>query len=352
MRPESRQFLNDLLTVPSISGYEQPAQQVVREYIGGIAEAVETDSHGNTTAILNREGAPRVMFAGHCDQIGFLVQHIEESGFLRLSAVGGHDVQIVLGQSVVVWTKEGPIPGVVARKPIHLMTNEDRNKVPELHKLWCDTGLKGEEVKARIRIGDPLTYTLGVRELANDLIASPGLDDKVGTYAVIEALRLLSAEANLAAGVYAVSTVQEEIGLRGATTSTYHVNPDVGIAVDVTFATDQPDVEAARSGEVKIGAGPVISRGPNINPVVFEKLVAAAEAAEIPYQICAAPRGTGTDANAMQLSRGGVATGLVSIPNRYMHSPVEVCELGDIDNTAKLLAAFTAALQPGDDFTP
>lgn len=353
MRKASKQFLFDLLHAPSVSGYEEAVQEVVRQYIGKSADAVETDSHGNVTAVVHGEGAPRVIFAGHCDQIGFLVQHIEDSGFLRVSGVGGHDMQIVLGQAVSVWTRTGELPGVIARKPVHLMDSEDRKKIPELHKLWVDTGLgTAAEVRERVRIGDAVTYALRPTELANQMISSPGLDNKVGCYAVIEAARLLAAEKGLAAGVYSVSTVQEEIGLRGAITSAFRVKPEVGLAVDVTWATDQPDVEAAKSGEVKVGAGPVICRGPNINPVVFERLVEAAEAARIPYQICAAPRGTGTDANAIQISRAGVATGLVSVPNRYMHSPVEVCHLDDIDHAARLLAAFTSRLTPDADFTP
>ena len=352
MEERSKQFLWDLLQAPSVSGYEQPVQRVVREYVGSVADAVETDSHGSVTAVLNPEGAPRVLFAGHCDQIGFLVQHIEDKGYLRVSAVGGHDMQVVLGQAVCVWTGDGPLPGVVARKPVHLMSAEDRKKIPELHQLWVDTGLSSaDEVKARIRIGDPVTYTLRPVDLANGRVSSPGLDDKVGVFAVIEAVRLLHGE-KLAASVHSVSTVQEEIGLRGATTSSYRVHPDVGLAVDVTWATDQPDVNAAQTGEVLLGGGPVITRGPNINPVVFERLVAAAEEEQIPYQLGASPRGTGTDANAIQLSRGGVATGLISIPNRYMHSPVEVCQLDDLHNAARLLAAFTRRLTPDVDFTP
>ncbi|MBI2300299.1 MAG: M20/M25/M40 family metallo-hydrolase [Armatimonadetes bacterium] len=350
MRKASRAFLDDLLTSPSVSGYEQPAQKVVRDYIGGNAERVETDTHGNVTAILNAEGRPRVQFAGHVDQIGFLVQHIEDSGYLRISGVGGHDMAVVLGQAVSVWTATGPVTGVIARPPVHLGGHE--GKLPEMHDVHVDTGLTVEQTKERIAIGDAVTYALLVRPLGDELIASPGLDDKVGTWAVIEAARLLAGDKALAAGVYSVSTVQEEIGLRGAHTSAYRIHPDVGIAVDVTWATDQPDVKAARTGEVKLGLGPVITRGPNINPVVYERLVAAAKQAKIPYQVCAAPRGTGTDANAMQLSRGGVATGLVSVPNRYMHSPVEVCHLGDLENTAKLLAAFVRRLEAGATFIP
>ncbi len=352
MEERSQRFLWDLLQAPSVSGYEQPVQRVVRAYVGGVADTVETDAHGNVTAVLNADGAPRVLFAGHCDQIGFLVQHIEEKGYLRISGVGGHDMQVVLGQAVTVWTSDGPIAGVVARKPVHVMSAEDRKKVPELHQLWVDTGLaSADEVKERIQIGDPVTYALRPEKLANGRASSPGMDDKVGVYAAMEAIHLLRGE-SLAAGIYSVSTVQEEIGLRGAITSAYRVHPQVGLAVDVTWATDQPDVCAAQTGEVKLGAGPVITRGPNINPVVYERLVAAAKEEEIPYQIGAAPRGTGTDANAIQLARGGVAAGLISIPNRYMHSPVEVCELADIHNAARLLAAFARRLTADVDFTP
>lgn len=352
MRRQSKAFLDQLLTTPSVSGYEQPAQAVVRDYIGPKVEALETDSHGNVTAVVNSTGRPRVMFAGHCDQIGFLVQHLEDEGFLRVSGVGGHDVSVVIGQAVTVWSSSGPLAGVIAREPIHLMSSSDRTKTPELHQLHVDTGLPAKDVKKLIRIGDPVTYDLNLRALGKHCFAGPGLDDKVGVYAVIEAVRLLAEVKDLSAAVHSVSTVQEEIGLRGAHTSAFRVDPEVGIAVDVTWATDQPGVTAARTSKVELGRGPVITRGPNINPVVFELLVEAAEADQIPYQLAAAPRGTGTDANAIQISRAGVAAGLVSIPNRYMHSPVEVCNLDDLDQTAKLLASFTRRLTAETDFTP
>jgi len=306
MRKQSKQFLVDMLESPSVSGYEQPVQAVVRKYIGKVADELRTDSHGNVHAVANPAGTPRVMLAGHCDQIGFLVQHIEDDGFIRVSAVGGHDMQIVLGQAVTVWSDSGPLPGAVARKPVHVMSAEDRKKIPELHQLWVDTGLASKaEVTAQIRIGDQVTYDLRVRDLANGRICSPGLDNKVGCYAVIEAVRLLAGSKQLKAAVHSISTVQEEIGLRGAQTSSFAVEPVVGLAVDVTWATDQPDMAAARTGEVKMGRGPVIARGANINPRVFERLVKVADQQKIPYQINAAPRGTGTDANAMQISRGG-----------------------------------------------
>ncbi|HAZ62491.1 MAG TPA: hydrolase [Armatimonadetes bacterium] len=353
MRPESRAFLNALLTNPSVSGYEQPVQQIVRDYAGGFAQAVETDLHGNVYATLHGDREPRVQFAGHCDQIGFLVQHIEDSGLLRFSGVGGHDNQVVLGQEVIVYTKDGPIPGVCARKPTHLLEPDERNKIPALHQMWIDTGYPADEVKAKVRIGDPITWRLHATDLGGGLVAATAMDDKVGVYVVMEALRLLAEDAdNVQCGVWSVSTVQEEIGLRGATTSAYRVNPTVAVAADVTWATDHPDMNVGQTSPIKLGEGAVISRGANINPVVYDLMVEAAEAEGIPYQVQAAPRGTGTDANAMQLSRGGVATGLISIPNRYMHSPVEVCAMEDLDHCARLLAAFTRRVTPEVDFTP
>ncbi len=217
-----------------------------------------------------------------------------------------------------------------------------------------DIGVKdGEEAKKLVRIGDPVTFKLEVREMRNGLINAPGIDDKVGAWTVMEALRLVSErKSELKAAVFAVSTVQEEVGLRGAITSAFGIAPQVGIAVDVTFATDHPATDKRQTGEIKLGAGPVIYRGPNINPVVFRRLVSAADENGIPYQLAGASRPTGTDANAIQISRSGVATGLISVPNRYMHSPVEVVALSDLENAAKLIAAFILTLTPDDDFTP
>jgi endoglucanase len=344
--------LRSLLETPSVSGYERPVQEVIRTRMARFADEMRTDLHGNVIAVRQPEGSPRLMFAGHCDQIGLMVQHIDDNGYLFFNTVGGFDVMILLGQRVQVWTKKGPLPGVISRKPIHLMEEEDRKKKPEIHELWIDLGARNkEEAAAQVAIGDPVTYALGVQEVQNDLIVSPGLDDKVGSWVVMEALRLLERR-KFEAGVYAVSTVQEELGLRGAQTSAFGIDPTVGLAVDVTFATDHPCMDPKRSGEVKVGAGPVIYRGPNINPVVYERLVEVAQKKKIPHQIGGAARPTGTDANALQINRAGVAAGLISVPNRYMHSPVELASRTDLENCAKLLAEFAAALTADTDFTP
>jgi tetrahedral aminopeptidase len=356
MEHTSHEFLRQLLETPSPSGFEQAIQQVVRNHTRSFADEVRTDSHGNVFAARYPEGrpsdAPRVMLAGHCDQIGLMVQYVDGDGFLYVQPIGGWDMQILLGQNLVVWAKDGPLTGVISRKAPHLLTNDERNKVPQFQDVWLDIGAKDKkEAEELVRPGDPVTVDLTCRELRNGLFTSPGLDDKVGVWTVMETLRLLQGQ-KLQAAVYCVSTVQEEIGLRGAATAAYGIHPHVGIAVDVTHATDTPGNEKKQLGEVKVGNGPVVFRGPNINPHVERRLEDAAQARMIAIQLRGAPKATGTDANAIQLAREGVATGLVGIPNRYMHSPVEVVSLSDLDRAAQLLAEFCTQV-PGDaDWTP
>jgi endoglucanase len=352
MHEASLSFLKNLLETPSPSGFERPVQDIVRAWAGSYADEVRTDRHGNVIAALNPEGQPRIMLAGHCDQIGLMVQHVDENGFLYVQPIGGWDMQILLGQNLTVWTKDGPVSGVVARRAPHLLTNEERNKVPQFQDVWVDIGASDrKDAEGCVRHGDPVTFALGYRELRNGLALSPAMDDKVGVWTVMEALRLLKGRP-LSAAVFSVSTVQEEIGLRGATTSTYGVRPTVGIAVDVCHATDTPGNDRKQLGDTKLGDGPALFRGPNINPRVFDRLEETARAHEIAVQVRGAPRATGTDANTMQLSRDGVATGLVGIPNRYMHSPVEVVCLNDLERAARLLAEFCAAATPQMDWTP
>jgi endoglucanase len=292
------------------------------------------------------------MLAGHCDQIGLQVQHIDAEGFVYVQPIGGWDTQVLIGQRLTAWGDSGPVPGVMARKAIHLLTDEERKQIPKMKDLWLDIGAKNkEEAEKLLRVGDPVTLELGMHRLAGDFAYAAAMDDKCGLWVVVEALRR-AAGRNLRCGLYAVSTVQEEIGLRGARTSAYSIDPQVGIAVDVTHATDCPTIDKKQEGDIKLGAGPVIYRGPNMNPVVVERLVTAAKGAEIPFQIGASGKATGTDANAMQVSRDGMATGLVSIPNRYMHSPVEMISLSDIDRAADLLAEFALRLEGDVDFTP
>ncbi len=356
MHEPSHAFLKRLLETPSPSGYERPIQDVVRTWAADYADEVRTDRHGNVLAIRYPVGgdksAQRIMLAGHCDQIALMVQHIDDSGFLYVQPIGGWDMQILLGQNLTVWTKTGPVAGVIARRAPHLMTNEERNKVPQFADVWIDIGCKDrKDAEEFVTPGDPVTFALGYRPLRNGMAAAPAMDDKVGLWAVMETLRLLHGRA-LQASVYCVSTVQEEIGLRGATTSAFSIDPTVGIAVDVTHATDTPGNDKKQLGDTKLGGGPVLFRGPNINPRVFERLQETAKTKEIAVQVRGAPRATGTDANAMQLARDGVATALIGLPNRYMHSPVEVVHLDDLDRAARLLAAFCLTVTPQCDWTP
>ena len=352
MQEASHTFLKSLLETPSPSGFERPIQDVVRAWARPYADEVRTDRHGNVIAVLDPRGQPRVMLAGHCDQIGLMVQHIDDHGFLYVQPIGGWDMQVLLGQKLTVWTQEGPVAGVVSRRAPHLLTAEERNKVPQFTDVWVDVGAKDRaEAESWIRHGDPVTFALGYHELRNRLAMSPALDDKVGVWTVMEALRLLKGRA-LQAAVYCVSTVQEEVGLRGAATSTYGIHPAVGIAVDVCHATDTPGNDKKQLGDTRLGGGPVVFRGANINPRVFERLEESARQFELAVQVRGVPRATGTDANVMQISRDGVATGLVGIPNRYMHSPVEVACLDDLERAARLLAEFSAAVTPQMDWTP
>jgi endoglucanase len=356
MDERSHAFLRDLLETPSPSGYERPIQDVVRRWAGPLADEVKTDRHGNVIAALFPQAttpAPlKVLLAGHCDQIGLMVQHIDADGFLYVQPIGGWDIPILLGQHLTVWAAGGALPGVLSRKAPHLLTAEEKNKVPQFHDLWLDIGARSkDEAEQLVRPGDPVTVALGYRPLRNNLAASPAMDDKVGLWTVMEALRLLK-DRDRQAAVYAVSTVQEEVGLRGAATSTYGVNPHVGVAVDVCHATDTPGNDKKSLGEIKLGAGPVLFRGPNISPRVFAELEAAAKRADVPYQVRGVPKATGTDANVIQISRDGVATGLVGIPNRYMHSPVEVVHLDDLDHAARLLAEFCTGLSGRTELTP
>lgn len=359
MQKDSKKFLYDLIMTPSPSGFEQRIQRVVKKRMTEYADEISVDVHGNLIAAFNPKGKIRVMLAGHCDQIGMMVTHIEEQGFIYCNQIGGIDPTVLPGSEVVIHTENGPIDAIIGFKPVHLTSAADRGKPIEFSKAWIDIGAKnGEEARKLVATGDPITFRLGVNELMNNKIAAPGCDDKVGVFVVMEALRIVASKIKGAAkkkfpvALFAVSTVQEEIGLRGAKTSSFGIDPLVGIAVDVTHATDNPGAEAKKIGTIKLGNGAAIARGPNINPEIEKLLVATAKKKKIPYQPYAAPGATGTDANAIQINRAGVAAALVSIPNRYMHTPVEVVDLTDLETSAKLIAETIMAITSRMDFIP
>ncbi|MBT4484461.1 MAG: M42 family peptidase, partial [Candidatus Latescibacteria bacterium] len=267
--------------------------------------------------------------------------------------IGGFDESIIPGRRVNIHAANGPVTGVIGKPPIHLMSGEDRDKATKIKDICIDIGAKDkQDTESIISIGDPITYTYDFMELRNGLASARGFDDRIGSFIVSEVLRNLSGLKELKASVYGVSTVQEEIGLRGAATSAFGIDPQVGIATDVTHATDYPGVNKKQVGDIKLGGGAVIARGPNINPRVFELLEDTAKKKGVAYQVEGIPRGTGTDANAIQLTRAGVATGLISIPLRYMHTPVETLNIRDVQQIIKLMTGFAEALTPDMDFTP
>ena len=354
MRQESLAFLRALADAPSPSGYEQPAARLYRAYTEGIADRLSTDVHGNVSAVLNPGAATRIMLAGHMDEIGFIVHHIDDEGLLHFAGIGGHDSTIPVGQRVWVHGTER-VTGVIGRTAIHLQDETERKRKPEFKDLWIDIGATSRaEAEAVVSLGDVATFQYEFQSLLGDRVTARGLDNKMGAFVVAEALRLLKEEGGLhgEVGVYAVATVQEEIGLRGARTASYAIGAGTGLAVDVNHAIDYPGVSKARHGSLAIGKGPSVSRGPNTNPVTFALVARAAREENIPYQVSVSPGATGTDANAMQLNRAGMATGLLGVPIRYMHTPCEVMSLTDVENCAKLMAAYCRRVTPETDFTP
>jgi len=354
MQKSRLDFLKRYMQTICPTGFEEEASRVWREEADAFAERTWVDQHGNSFAVVNEKGAPRIMLAGHADEIGLMVTHIDKEGYLSFIGLGGWDVQVLPGQRVRIRTKDGIVLGVIGRKPIHLLDADDRKKVVKMEELWIDIGANDrDDAASLISIGDPGVLDYDVAKLRNGLFAARGFDDRIGAFVVLEAARL-AAEMSPNAAIYAVATVQEEIGVRGATTSAFGIDPQVGIAVDVGHATDMPGMSKEKkiAGDIKMGAGPIVTRGPNVNTPLFERIVETAKSKSIPIQLHAWPRPTGTDARAMQVTRGGVATGLISVPNRYMHSPSEVVHLDDVENCAKLIAETIAGIDETTSFLP
>ncbi len=355
MTPESLAFLKSLLDTPGPSSFEAAPARAWRKEAETLGVDIRADVGGNSYATVNPSGRPRVMLAGHIDEIGVMVSHIDDDGFLSFDTIGGWDPQVFVGQRVKLLGRDGPVVGVVGKKAIHIMDKDDRERVSKVEDLWIDIGAANRaEAQQRLRIGDPGVLAAGVLEFPNGRLVSRSIDNRIGAYVVLEAVRLLAREAPPAASVTAVATTREEIAATGggARSSAVALEPDVAIVVDVTHATDYPGVDKRRHGDYRLGGGPVLSRGASVSEVVFELLAAAAEAEQIPYTIEAASRDTHTDAEAIFNAHRGVATGLVSVPNRYMHSPNEMVTLEDLDRTARLLAAFARRLTPDTDFVP
>jgi endoglucanase len=348
--PES---LLKLLTAAGPSGYEQAPAAVFREAAGAFAE-VTHDSVGSTVAKVPGTADGRSLaIVGHIDEIGLIVHHIDDDGFLWFTGVGGWDPVILVGQRVEIATRDGAVIGVVGKKPIHLLkTEEDRRKAPELKGLHIDIGAKdGDDARSRVRVGDVAVIAGEPVELPNGRLVSRSLDNRLGCFVALETARLVAEAGGAPGDVFGTAVAQEEITFAGARTTAFSLRPDVAIAVDVTFATDAPGLDEKELGRHRFGTGPVIGRGSTLDPAVFELLYETAEKEGIPFTVAASARATGTDADAIHVAAAGIPTGVVSIPLRYMHSPVEMVELEDVHNTARLLAAFAQALEPDTDFS-
>ncbi|KPJ94167.1 MAG: endoglucanase [Gemmatimonas sp. SG8_17] len=354
MNQRSLAFLTRLLDSPGPSGFETAPARVWRDEATEFADQVSTDVSGNSVAAINPDSHPRVMLAGHIDEIGLMVVHVDDNGYLYFSTIGGWDPQVLVAQRVLIASKNRPVDGVIGKKAVHMLETEERDQVSKVSSLWIDIGAKSKkDALRRIRVGDPAVLAVPTVRLPNGRLIARSIDNRIGAFVALEALRIL-ARRRPKNGVYAVATSQEEIGWSGggARTSATRIDPDVAVVVDVCHATDHPDADKKRHGDFGLGGGPVISRGSAANPQVVELLIQTAETQRIPYSLAAAPSDTGTDADAIFSARQGIATGLVSIPNRYMHSPNEMVDMADVERAAKLLATFARRVTSKTDFTP
>jgi endoglucanase len=344
MRPESETFFTDLLEAPGPAGDERAAARVWRRYTESFAD-VGSDGLGSSFAAVNGEGAPALAVFGHIDEIGLVVVHVDDEGYIWFDGVGGWVASVLVAQRIRILTREGPVVGVVGQKPPHLLEAEDKDKPPRLRRLWIDIGARdGDEARARVQVGDLAVVEQPVVRLAGARLASRAVDNRAGAFVAAESVRLY-AESPAAARLVGVACVQEETSFAGAYTTAFGLRPDAAVVVDVTHCSDYPGVEKTRVGDVRLGRGPVINRGAGVHAALSELAAEAAVEAGIPHQFEAASGRTHTDADAVSLTRAGVPTCVISVPNRYMHSPNEIVDLGDLEATAELVAAIARRLE-------
>ena len=342
-------FLERLLTTPSPSGHEGAAGKVWREEAATFASVVDHDLAGNSWASNRAEGGLHVMIEGHIDEIGFVVTWIDDDGFVWIDKVGGWDDQVVVGQRIVIAGRDGLVQGVIGKKAAHLLKASDRSKVTELSDLWIDIGAKDKaDAEKRVEVGDPAVIDVTPLSLTEDLLASRSLDNRIGSFVALEVLRAVASESSHR--VTALVASREEIGLIGAVNAAHGMKPDVVIVLDVTHSTDYPGATRKADNDVKLGGGPVLTRGASVNDLVFRALQRAGNDAEIAYAVQAAGRSTGTDADGFRRSGIASAIGLVSLPNRYMHSPNEIVSLSDVQDAIDLIARFVRDLPADVDF--
>jgi len=352
MREKSLQFLEQLVNTPSPSGHEARGQRVWLDYVKPFADETFSDAYGNTVAVLNKGGSPRLMLAAHADEICMTVNFINEHGFIYVRKMGGIDPAITKAQRVVIHSRDGAVKGVVGNVAPHLMKSDPDRKAPRIEDLFIDIGARNrQEAERLIRIGDPITLADSFELLRNDLAIARAFDNRVGTFAVAEALRQLKEESGkLRAEVLFVSNIMEEVGLLGARQIAYSLKPDAALVVDVTHATDYPTVSHHQHGDIKIGRGPTLTHGGCNHREMVARLESVAKAEKIKLQHEASSNSTGTDTDVIFWTRGGIPSALVSLPNRYMHSPVEIISLKDLEQIPRLLAAFARSLKKGEEF--
>jgi len=352
MRKESLELLKKLQTTASPSGYESAAQRIWCDYARQYADEIRTDSYGNAVAVLNPKGDPRIMLDGHIDELGLMIKHIDEKGFIYFQPIGGVDPALVRGKRVNIHTAKGIVRGVVGATAIHLMERNKEQKAPKMHECWIDIGAKdGKDAKRRVAVGDPMTFVDDLELLNGNIGVARAFDNRIGSWAIIEALRMAgAAKKKLKCAVFAASSVQEEVGCIGASMSVINIKPNAAIAVDVTHATDTPGIDLKAHGEVKLGEGPTVSIGRENHPLLVQRLQKIAKKKKISLQIEAFSLTGGTDARVIHNKLGGVPSAVLSVPNRYMHTTVEMLDLRDLQHTAELLAAFLEDLKAGERF--
>jgi endoglucanase len=352
MRKESLDFLQTLVNTPSPSGQERRGQRVWLDYVQAFADETFSDAYGNCVAMLNKGGSPRLMLAAHADEIAMSVNYIDDNGFIYVRKVGGVDAAITRAQRVVIHTRQGPVKGVVGNVAPHLTKNDGERKLPKIEDLFIDIGVsKRKDAEALVRIGDPITLVDEFEILRGDIAVARAFDNRIGTWAVAETLRLLAAEKKrLKAEICAVSNIMEEVGLFGARQIAYSLKPDAALVVDVTHATDYPTVSKQQHGDIKLGAGPALTHGGCNHAAMVERLEEVAKQHKIPLQHEAISATSGTDTDVIFWTRGGIPSALISLPNRYMHSPVEVVNLKDLQYIPQLMAAFALSLKAGEQF--
>ena len=347
----SLDFLQEFMNTSSPTGFETEAAAVFRKYTGGFCDEIRKDVMGNTIAVLNADAKFKVMLAGHYDEIGFQIVHISDSGLLYFRANGGIDKLNIPSSEVDILTPNGKVHGVIGKKPIHLLKEAERSKALELTDLWIDIGAESKaEAQKLVSVGDPVAMKCNFKMLNENRFVSKGTDDKIGAFIVAEVLKELS-KRSLSVGVYGVGTVQEEVGLRGSHVSAFGIDPNAAFVLDVGFATDLPDISKNQLGDISLGKGAILTRSCDNNRILGAMLRESAQKKAVPYQESAAHRATGgTDAACIQLTRSGVATALISIPNRYMHSQVEMCDLRDARSAIDILVETISSMSGNECF--